>query len=107
MQRLNSGSGGEREVWAAGKLAELAARLERGMALLARADELAAALRAARGTGPTETERRLIAAGVDCLTAEEIAQRGWSDPRPALRRDIKRLESRIAGVRRFLERRAA
>lgn len=62
---------------------------------------------AAPASSPAEQERALIEAGVPELSAHELAWHGWRDPRPRLRREIARLEKRLAGVRRFAEREVA
>jgi len=72
------------------------ADLERAKAAIARADVIAGCVRATRGKGRAELERALLAAGIDALTADEIARVGWRDPRTALRRAVAKLQRRLA-----------
>jgi hypothetical protein len=87
--------------WAASQTELLECLLRDGRTALARAELVA---RCFKGPNP---EQALLAAGVDALAADDLVRRaavfGYRNTAPEIRRVIKRLEKRLAGVRAFAE----
>lgn len=62
----------------------------------------------ARGTGPSGFERKLIESGVPALDADAFAHGDRAPPsRQGALAAVRKLERRIAGLRRWQERRAS